>query len=59
MNEDMADYFDDRMHLRPYIFDGNTSQTELILDILDSLPEFMLPSLKGSIAMITDRDLGE
>jgi hypothetical protein len=43
-NEDMADYFD-----------GSTPESELILGILDGLPDYMLPTLKSSIT--PDMDL--
>jgi hypothetical protein len=54
-NEDMADYFDAKVDLQAYVFDGNTPESELILDILDGLPDYMLPTLKSSIT--PDMDL--
>lgn len=48
-NEDMADYFDAKVDLQAYVFDANTPESELILDILDGLPDYMLPTLKSSI----------
>lgn len=48
-NEDMADHFDAKVDLQAYVFDENTPESELILNILDGLPEHMLPMLKSSI----------
>jgi hypothetical protein len=53
-NEDMADYFDAKVDLQAYVFDGNTPESELILDILDGLPDYMLPALKSSITPYMD-----
>lgn len=38
-NEEMADYFDAKVDLQAFVFDENTPDYELILDILDGLPE--------------------
>jgi hypothetical protein len=51
----MADYFDAKVDLQAYVFDGHTPESELILDILDGLPDYMLPTLKSSIT--PDMDL--
>lgn len=56
-NEDMADYFDAKVDLQAYVFDSNTPDTELILDILDGLPDYMVPTLKSSIT--NDMDLSD
>lgn len=48
-DEDMADYFDAKVDLQAYVFDENTPDSELILDILDGLPEQMHPILKSAI----------
>jgi hypothetical protein len=56
-NEDMADYFDAKVDLQAFVFDGNTPESELILDILDGLPDYMLPTLKSSIT--PDMDLSD
>jgi hypothetical protein len=53
-NEDMVDYFDAKVDLQAYVFDETTPESELILDILDGLPEHMLPTLKSSISADTD-----
>jgi hypothetical protein len=54
-NEDMADYFDAKVDLQAYVFDGTTPESELILDVLEGLPDYMLPTLKSSIT--PDMDL--
>ncbi|KAJ9091655.1 hypothetical protein QFC21_007130 [Naganishia friedmannii] len=51
----MADYFDAKVDLQAYVFDEHTPEAELILDILDGLPDYMLPTLKSSIT--PDMDL--
>ncbi|GHJ85170.1 hypothetical protein NliqN6_1572 [Naganishia liquefaciens] len=56
-NEDMADYFDAKVDLQAYVFDEDTPEIELILDILEGLPEYMLPTLKSSIT--ADMDLSD
>jgi hypothetical protein len=43
-NEDIADYFDAKVDLQAYVFDASTPESELILDILDGLPDYMLPT---------------
>ncbi|KAJ9110433.1 hypothetical protein QFC19_001559 [Naganishia cerealis] len=48
-DEEMADYFDAKVDLQSYVFNEETPDSELILDILDGLPEHMLPSLKTAI----------
>jgi hypothetical protein len=53
-NEDMADYFDAKVDLQAYVFDENTPDSELILDILDGLPEQMHPILKSAITPTMD-----
>lgn len=45
----MADYFDAKVDLQAFVFEDYTPDSELILDILDGLPEHMLPTLKSSI----------
>ncbi|KAJ9108681.1 hypothetical protein QFC21_000001 [Naganishia friedmannii] len=44
-----------RQWKKPYVFDEHTPEAELILDILDGLPDYMLPTLKSSIT--PDMDL--
>ncbi|GHJ84923.1 hypothetical protein NliqN6_1325 [Naganishia liquefaciens] len=56
-NEDMADYFDAKVDLQAYVFDEDTPAMELILDILEGLPEYMLPTLKSSTT--SDMDLSD
>ncbi|KAJ9114961.1 hypothetical protein QFC20_001336 [Naganishia adeliensis] len=53
--EDMADYFDAKVDLQAYVFDSDTPESELILDVLEGLPDYMLPTLKSSIT--PDMDL--
>ena len=53
-NEAMVDYFDAKVDLQAYVFDETTPESELILDILDGLPDHMLPTLKSSITVDTD-----
>ncbi|KAJ9092256.1 hypothetical protein QFC20_007430 [Naganishia adeliensis] len=53
-NEDMADYFDAKVDLQAYVFDEQTPDSELILDIMDGLPDYMLPNLKSAIAPTMD-----
>lgn len=54
-NEDMADYFDAKVDLQADAFDEDTPESELILDILDGPPKYMLPIFKSSIT--PDMDL--
>jgi hypothetical protein len=49
IDEDISDYFDEKVDLQAFIFDQGTPDSELILDIIDGLPEYMLPTLKRSI----------
>jgi hypothetical protein len=48
-DEDLAEYFDAKVNLQAYVFDDSTPESELILDILNGLPDYMLPTLKSSI----------
>lgn len=53
-NEDIADYPDAKVDLQAYVFDDTTPESELILDILDGLPDYMLPTFMSSITAETD-----
>jgi hypothetical protein len=46
IDEDISDYFDDKVDLQAFVFDQGTPDSELILDIIDGLPEHMLPTLR-------------
>jgi hypothetical protein len=52
-DEDMVDYFDAKVDLQAFVFEEQTPESELILDILDGLPDHMLPTLKASISSNT------
>lgn len=54
-NKDLAVYFDAKVDLQAYVFDESTPESELILDILDGLPDHTLPTLKSFIT--PDMDL--
>jgi hypothetical protein len=49
-DEDMVDYFDAKVDLQAFVFEEYTPESELILDVLDGLPDHMLPTLKASIS---------
>jgi hypothetical protein len=46
----MVDYFDAKVDLQAFVFEEHTPDSELILDLLDGLPSYMLPTLKASIS---------
>lgn len=49
IDEDISDYFDDKVDLQAFVFDQGTPDSELILDVVDGLSEYMLPTLKSSM----------
>ncbi|KAJ9107110.1 hypothetical protein QFC20_003835 [Naganishia adeliensis] len=53
-NEKMSTYFDDKVYLQSFVFDRSTSERERIEDLLDGLPNYMVPIPKGSIRFNTD-----
>ncbi|KAJ9096137.1 hypothetical protein QFC20_006513 [Naganishia adeliensis] len=54
-NVDMANYFYAKVDLQAFVFEEDTPGSKLIFDILDGLPDYMLPTLKSSIS--PDMDL--
>lgn len=54
VHEKMSTYFDDKVYLQSFVFDRSTSDRERIEDLLDGLPKYMVPILKGSIRFNTD-----
>jgi hypothetical protein len=54
LNEKMSSYFDDKVYLQSFVFDKSTTDRERIEDLLDGLPKYMVPILKGSIRVNTD-----
>ncbi|KAJ9090848.1 hypothetical protein QFC20_007809 [Naganishia adeliensis] len=52
-NEKMSDYFDSKVYLQTFVYDKGTSDRERILDLMDGLPKYMVPILKGSINPLT------
>jgi hypothetical protein len=53
-DEKMSAYFDDKVYLQTFVFDSATSDRERIGDLMDGLPKYMVPVLKGSLLPGTD-----
>jgi hypothetical protein len=53
-DEKMSAYFDDKVYLQTFVFDSATSDRERIEDLMDGLPKYMVPVLKGSLLPGTD-----
>jgi hypothetical protein len=53
-DEKMSAYFDDKVYLQTFVFDSATSDRERIEDLMDGLPKYMVPVLKGSLLTGTD-----